>query len=620
MLLKSLSDFVSYFDYFGIIFSFKFKGENSYKSRLGGIVFILFLIFSAYYFITALIDFLMRNSYNINYSVTAIKENHTLNFTNSFKFGYALKYKNGSKVNESELPFIKHQISLVSKSGGEIDKKIQTIKIKKNCSVSDFNFTDGDVKAINLKFMNLFNFYCPEDLSNITIQGTFTDSLFRYIEISFSLHEEWLSPYNLTWIKTLLEQNPISYVVTWTDTTVDVKNLQDPFSYYMRSINGYLDFNFVQKLNLDFSEINFKSDSNFFFSNPKNFESITIRQTDNFNLFVPNRIEIKEKNMSRDILKIYLRTAPECMIYDRSYIKFDIFIGNFGGLQTNVFMVLFVIITFLNEFWASQKVMNSIIHFREHLKLKNPQLFEMIKANIRTYKNDEESKRISKMNIELSTMKLDIIQDLTLNKDKSFTDFNEDQDKGKTNTIEKREIETSIDIDVEIRKRKLTSHHKNLFTRQKTSLEKQEEKILSKTKTPLNFNILEIILRICPCKTKKLNLKNKFLEKAKKKMEYYFDIFTYTKKMQEIDIIKYLLLDRDQVKLFDFISTPSVSMLYSDSDDVYEDFLKRTSNKMNVEDLEEIIKSYKLLKNKHEDLNNKLFYLFDYEIDHLLID
>ena len=159
MLLKSLSDFVSYFDYFGIIFSFKFKGENSYKSRLGGIVFILFLIFSAYYFITALIDFLMRNSYNINYSVTAIKENNTLNFTNSFKFGYALKYKNGSKVNESELPFIKHQISLVSKSGGEIDKKIQTIKIKKNCSVSDFNFTDGDVKATNLKFMNFISVF-----------------------------------------------------------------------------------------------------------------------------------------------------------------------------------------------------------------------------------------------------------------------------------------------------------------------------------------------------------------------------------------------------------------------------------------------------------------------------
>ena len=89
--------------------------------------------------------------------------------------------------------------------------------------------------------------------------------------------------------------------------------------------------------------------------------------------------------------------------------------------------------------------------------------------------------------------------------------------------------------------------------------------------------------------------------------------------MQELDIIKYLLLDKDQVKLFDFICTPSVSMLYSDSDDVYQDFLTKKSNKIEIEDLEKTIKSYKLLKNRHEDLNNKLFYLFDYEIDHLLI-
>ena len=138
---------------------------------------------------------------------------------------------------------------------------------------------------------------------------------------------------------------------------------------------------------------------------------------------------------------------------------------------------------------------------------------------------------------------------------------------------------------------------------------------------PIKYNSYEIILRYCPCKTKNFNLKEKLHKKATKKVNNYFDIFTYVNKMQEIDLIKYLLLNKDQVKLFNFISKPSISMSYTNSDNIYIDFHKNKliKSKLKDEEIEEIIESYKVLENKTENITKKICYLFDYEINHLLV-
>ena len=105
-------------------------------------------------------------------------------------------------------------------------------------------------------------------------------------------------------------------------------------------------------------------------------------------------------------------------------------------------------------------------------------------------------------------------------------------------------------------------------------------------------------------------------------MNNSLDIINYVKKMQEIDILKYLLLDKDQVKIFNFLSLPSISMKFSDSDDYYMNVLKAPvfNAKFNTDELQEVFESYILIKNKKDELNNKLFSLFDNEVNHLLID
>lgn len=617
---KCFINFLKYFDYFGIVYTFKIKEKDKYQSRLGGIIFLFFLTFSFYYLSVALIDFCNRTNYNINYSSSVRKPAPILNFSHSgFNFAYSLQDdRTGSYLNLSHLTFLKHSLKLIRQIGGNQSKRNYTSLSVKECENDDLI----GIKYTN--FTDLSRFYCPVNNSNISISGSFSDLIFDYVQISFEINEEWLNynndtDKNLFTISKILRENPIKYVIYWIDTTVDVSNFSTPILNHFRAHAGYLDFEIIQKVNIDFSMVNLLTDSGYFFQSQINYTNITYRETTNSLLHIKDRfnLNLKGNKLGKLFLKIYIRSAPDIFILERSYQKIDIFIANLGGLQTNILLFLYLCINFFNEFWASQKVMNNILKFREHLKASHPEQFKILKTNLRSsFKSN--SKTITE-NLELSKEQPTFIPDLSLNKEKNYPDIKDYEKRQMDKTGDMKGNSSSLELNIEMRNRPFTQHHLNIKLRQEGLIENNEENILSKSKRPLNFNSFEIIWRYCPCKTKRQSLQNKFYEKASKKMVYYFDIYSYIKKMQEIDIIKYLLLNKDQVKLFNFISRPSVSMSYSDSDDIYQDIQKNRTNKMKIEELEEIINCHKLLKDTNEDLNNKLIYLFDYEIDHLLI-
>lgn len=73
------------------------------------------------------------------------------------------------------------------------------------------------------------------------------------------------------------------------------------------------------------------------------------------------------------------------------------------------------------------------------------------------------------------------------------------------------------------------------------------------------------------CLTKKQRLKKILYSKGFKKFSYNMNISNYIKKMNEIDIFKYLLLKEQQIYLFNFISKPSVSLHHKK--EIYQNWL-----------------------------------------------
>jgi hypothetical protein len=90
--------------------------------------------------------------------------------------------------------------------------------------------------------------------------------------------------------------------------------------------------------------------------------------------------------------------------------------------------------------------------------------------------------------------------------------------------------------------------------------------------------------------------------------------------MQEIDLLKFLMMNQDQITLFNFISKPSVSLTHGVSDEIYQQYIQRSkeiSDKIKKEELESIINSYDKLKEFNDEINNKILKVFNHEIDQL---
>lgn len=96
------------------------------------------------------------------------------------------------------------------------------------------------------------------------------------------------------------------------------------------------------------------------------------------------------------------------------------------------------------------------------------------------------------------------------------------------------------------------------------------------------------------------------------------DFLTYIKKMQEIDILEYLLLTNDQVEVFNFVSKPSIN-------NNKLDILTRIEHKYDNDDkffakkeIESIHESYTNLNKERENpVNTRLIQLANLEIEAL---
>ena len=101
------------------------------------------------------------------------------------------------------------------------------------------------------------------------------------------------------------------------------------------------------------------------------------------------------------------------------------------------------------------------------------------------------------------------------------------------------------------------------------------------------------------------------------------DLITYMKKMQEIDILKYLLLDTDTLNLMNFISKPSVSLTKSQIETKeYKKFFNINEDAivMNESSIDSLKKSYlKIIsKDKISYLEKRILELFDLQIREII--
>ena len=583
MTFKNYVNFFKNFDFFGTIFNFRIQQKDAYQTRFGGAVFILFLIFSIFYFILSFKEFIAKKIYTINFSEKVVSPAPKINFKEvKFYFAYTLQFDNGTFLDKATQKYFSQKVTLKSVINSTDSLTNRTVLRTAPCSLKTFY---GENMEKHFNQLKLNNYTCVDEKTNILLQGVFTDDLFVYLEIAISLNtslnftEEQLSD-----LGKMLYSNPIKLILYWIDTTLDVNNIDKPISSYINSYITLIDFSMLKKTDLFFSLFNFSDDKNLLFKTEEGRDNLIFDRTSEYSIIIPKRTSLPKDST---MVKLFLRSSSFIKIIDRSYLKLNGFLAQLAGLISNLYLILFVVISFFNKFWGGQKLMNKLFKYREFIRYVSKSQFEKIKFNLREDINNKNNYRISKDQSSFSP-KIEI----------ELNDLNKDRDVSR-----------------------LTIHHQNLYTRKKDILLEEEYQVIGQLSRPICFSFKEIIMRVFSCSSS-LYIKNKLYDEALSKIEYYLDIFTYLKKVQEIDLLKYLLLNNDQIRLFNFISKPSISCYYSSSDDIYQDGQNNREfrSKILSQEVESILKSYNALKKDEGIMNKQLFYLFEYEIDHLLKD
>ena len=103
------------------------------------------------------------------------------------------------------------------------------------------------------------------------------------------------------------------------------------------------------------------------------------------------------------------------------------------------------------------------------------------------------------------------------------------------------------------------------------------------------------------------------------KFKQYLDIVFYMRKMQEIDILKYLLLDKNMMQLVNFISKPNVGRNESvfSKNKIYFEY--QNADYENPEDIKNLKEGYEriLSKNSDEKINKRLIKLCEDQIKYI---
>ena len=404
------------------------------------------------------------------------------------------------------------------------------------------------------------------------------------------------------------------------DSSIDYENRLNPISKYINEINKWLDFENRKETQITYSDVEFEDDQHYYLNSIK---KINIAYLDNnVDAF---RFVKRNENLDDEILGTFIIKASYRKIkYKRIYQKLPSFLAHVSGLIELTYLISFFIVRFMDKILIDKIIINKMFKFRgndnfnfdylkilcredelKNNKLKNNNNFyyqnkkiddeidnenynnnnEFVISSQRTINNNEINNKNIKYNNYFNKINVYSIKKKTINEN-----ANSFQNKNNTKSSNLKFI--------------------NYFNKQLLNQNKKENK------TKVNIKLYDLILyKLCECFC---NLKNKVKNKIiKNKINYYLDIFYYINKIQEIDLIKYILIDNNnQTILFEYLTKPIINFNeYDDNENIKINKYKKKDYENLYEIYKEININNKLNSNKNK-IEDKLINLINKEIEY----
>ena len=219
------------------------------------------------------------------------------------------------------------------------------------------------------------------------------------------------------------------------------------------------------------------------------------------------------------------------------------------------------------------------------------------KRNIKNYKkyNEESSFSIS----SISSKDINTI-DKKKKKTSQIESINYSEEKEETNTNNilnsKRELMKNLnnnndDLNYDINSSKIENIKQDINDNKKAEEDFANMNVVSSVFSKIFFWISKYQRR-----------KNELLKLAEGKIHYYLEIFNYIKGMQEIDLLKYCLFDKEQINLFEFLACPPFKTNTNQYDGIYKEFENKQVifNKIRKKEINNVYHSYNLIRSRND--------------------
>ena len=520
---KPICDTIRWFDFFGESFTFRYKDEDKHASILGGIICIIFYIIAFLYFIYNFIPFIKRENFSLQYYTMNLEETEKIKLaeeTTAFAFGLTDNSDN-KEYNISNL--FKLNIVFVESPKGEkkTEKELNytLCDLEKNYNNKISNKTFYDLK------INELNCLSQEDLEKNILKGIYTDDFFSYYDISVeSLYQDNETHNNL--INDYLMKYDCKLQFYYTDISLDLNNVDEPFSSFLNSLFLQLVPTLVQKKNILFMNYHLFDDNLYLHIGGDDKIMMTNESKTGLSrvedYFLYKGLERTSRNYKDDktYAKMYIRVDNRKVVVKRRYQDFMEFYADTSALLLSIFWILGVIFAYYDRIKANHSISKKLFYFEgitDNKFQKFKELKEILNSDEENEKNNKKEEIQSPNSVHL---------------------YLPNNDHSNNNAILNNGLQNGTKMEINSDK-----------------IKKEEDKNLIDYSS---YNIFEMIwsFKLCCCKTKNFKNKVNIFKQARIMIDRKLDIVFYIRNMILFEYINKISLNNKSI--INFLSRPII--------------------------------------------------------------
>ncbi|KAM3146922.1 hypothetical protein pb186bvf_001076 [Paramecium bursaria] len=534
-------------DAFGVPIRFNFNGKDSYTSSVGGVITIILVILIIILFQQYISDFSNRKTIFVQIKDNFYSSPPKLSL-NSDNFMFAMQIEQSSSFVQSPYFIINvTQNNYVRISNGTTQRSLKQISVEP-CQLYHFSkFNDPLIKKqFNSSSMN--QFLCPTNNTVLDLQGAFLDQEFSFIKFSVSDCNGFtnMPTWNVSCSDSVskskyLNDNGAFRISIYTTNYVinPDKTLDYTQPYLTEDLNFLFQPNFVrQNVNVYFKNYNISTDQNLFIGEDYLNENYIYREENTKSVETISQLQ----NSTYQPFQLYFRSDYFNKSSQRIYLKADQVLAYFGGIFSTFFLLSGFFVQFYNQNYYKLQMANRLYKFKD---LEKRTLIEKKPLIL--------SQKVYNQNSQLD---LD---------------------------------------DIENEEKLLKHGYANRFD----FLYKYFLDIIRRTyKVYPGF---QYFIYLITFKKFKATIINKLVDQCLIQINNQMDVKNLIKKIQELDKLKSLVLNKQQIRVFNFSEKPIIQ-IESQNQEMTQSTMK--SQEKNEKDFHKLLDSYKSIVKSPGQKNN----------------